>query len=79
VQVDTAGTVELMTKEEVLARLRCNHVTLWAWVKQGHFPAPIVPGPDGGSRTRLYWIKSEIDNHLANSPRRLPRGSRVTP
>jgi predicted DNA-binding transcriptional regulator AlpA len=67
-----------MTKAQVLERLQCSHVTLWDWVRKGKFPAPIVVGPDGGPRSKLYWIKSEVDDHIINSPRRLPRGSTVT-
>ena len=31
--------------QTVLARLGVSHVTLWRWVKDGHFPKPVKLSP----------------------------------
>jgi predicted DNA-binding transcriptional regulator AlpA len=77
--VEVPGPVTLLTKKELLAKLRVTNVTLWDWIRKGHFPAGRIIGPDGGSRSMMVWIESEVDNFITNAPRRLPKGSLVTP
>jgi predicted DNA-binding transcriptional regulator AlpA len=74
------GPIKLLSKSEVLSILGVSHVTLWSWVKAGSFPPARVLGPpDGGHRSRMGWIDSEVYEHIANAPRKLPKGSKVTP
>jgi predicted DNA-binding transcriptional regulator AlpA len=70
--------IRRLTKKEVLAIVGISHVTLWDWIRQGRFPAPVVIGPEGGARSTIGWIDTEVYNFMANSPRRHPRGSTVT-
>jgi predicted DNA-binding transcriptional regulator AlpA len=76
--VEVTGPFKLLSKKEVLAILGVTSVTLWDWIKQGYFPAAVVVGPDGGHRSKQGWIDTEVYKAIANSPRRLPKGSKVT-
>jgi predicted DNA-binding transcriptional regulator AlpA len=67
--------VRLLSLEEVMKATNVkSHVTLWTWIKEGHFPASRVIGKDGGHRSKRGWIDTEVYAHIANSPKRLPRG-----
>lgn len=51
----------VLTKNEVLAMFAgIANSTLYGWVKQKRFPAPIKIGVN-----RVGWLQSEIDAHLA--------------
>jgi predicted DNA-binding transcriptional regulator AlpA len=70
------GPVKLLSKKEVRAICgNISEVTLWDWIRKGHFPPAIVIGPDGGGRSKIGWIDSEVYAAIANAPRRLPKGA----
>jgi predicted DNA-binding transcriptional regulator AlpA len=73
--VEVDDSYRLYTKQQVLAIVGVSYVTLWGWIKTGHFPASIVVGPEGGHRSTRRWIAKEVHAWIANRPRRLPRGS----
>jgi predicted DNA-binding transcriptional regulator AlpA len=78
--VEVSGPVKLLSKKEVLAIVGVCNVTLRSWIMAGRFPAPRVLGPpDGGHRSRMGWIDTEVYAAIANAPRRMPKGSEVTP
>jgi predicted DNA-binding transcriptional regulator AlpA len=77
--VNVTGPITLLTKNAVLDILGVSHVTLWDWIRKGHFPPARVIGPDCGQRSKLVWIESEVRSAIANAPRRMPKGSTVTP
>ena len=56
---------KLITKSEVLDRLRVSAPTLWAWMRQGKFPKPIEL-----SDTKVFWFESEVDAFIESRPRR---------
>ena len=70
---------KMFTKKELLALLGVSHVTLWNWIRKGHFPEAVVLGPEGGHRSTQKWIDTEVYKAIANAPRRRPKGSKVTP
>jgi predicted DNA-binding transcriptional regulator AlpA len=69
------GPVKLLSKKQVLEIFGVSHVTLRDWIRRGIFPPPVVLGPDGGGRSTIAWIDSEVYAHIANAPRRLPTGA----
>jgi predicted DNA-binding transcriptional regulator AlpA len=73
--VEATGPMRLLSKKQVLDLLGVTHVTLWDWVRKGHFPAGVVLGPEGGHRTTMRWIDTEVYHAIANMPRR--RGQQV--
>jgi predicted DNA-binding transcriptional regulator AlpA len=77
VPVEVSGPLKLLSKAEVLAILGVSTVTLWDWVRKGHFPPGRVLGTGGGHRSRLVWVKTEVEAAVLNSPRRLPKGSKA--
>lgn len=56
-QVDTPG--RLLRLPEVLNRLPIAKSTLWAWVKQGKFPAPVRLGP-----RVTTWRESDVTRFI---------------
>jgi predicted DNA-binding transcriptional regulator AlpA len=76
---EAARSFELLTKDQVLKLCGgITHVTLWDWIRQGKFPPARVPGKDGGHRTAIRWIASEVYAAIANMPKRIPKGSTGT-
>ena len=51
--------MEILTRDEVLARLKCARATLYVLIKTAGFPRPFKLG----SRNR--WLKSEVEEYLA--------------
>ncbi len=50
----------VLTKKDVLAMFAgIANSTLYSWIQQGSFPAPIRIGPN-----RVGWLQSEIDSHI---------------
>ena len=78
-KVEVNVPYKLLTKQEVLDLLGVSHVTLWNWIRKGHFPEAVVLGPEGGHRSTQKWIDTEVYKAIANAPRRRPKGSKVTP
>jgi predicted DNA-binding transcriptional regulator AlpA len=74
---EVSGPIKLLSKKEVLALLGVSNVTLWDWIRKGHFPASVVIGPDGGHRSKQGWIDTEVYKAIANAPRRMPKGTKV--
>jgi predicted DNA-binding transcriptional regulator AlpA len=70
--------VKLLTAKEVMAKCGVKSwVTIWSWIKQGHFPPGRVIGSGNGRRSTLRWIESEVDLALVNMPRRFPKGRKA--
>jgi predicted DNA-binding transcriptional regulator AlpA len=68
---------KLLSRVEVLALVGVSYPTLWWWVKEGHFPAPRVLGFKG-TKGRIGWIESEVQQWMASLPRRFPKGFKMT-
>jgi predicted DNA-binding transcriptional regulator AlpA len=77
--VEVTGPIKLLTRQEVLKLVGVSYATLWDWIRKGHFPAAVAIGPDGGHRSKIGWIDTEVYAAIANAPRRMPKGSKVTP
>jgi predicted DNA-binding transcriptional regulator AlpA len=43
-----------------------SSVTVWRWVREGTFPAPVNLNPSG---TLIGWFEDEVDAFIANRPR----------
>ncbi|WP_368408949.1 helix-turn-helix transcriptional regulator [Celeribacter halophilus] len=74
-------TRKLETIKDLSHRLQCGESTIWRWISQGNFPAPIKIG-------RLArWNPSEVDRFLKSkataitrqqeTPKRKPRIRRL--
>ncbi len=77
--VEATGPIKLLSKKEVLAVLGVTNVTLWDWIRKGRFPAAVVVGPPDKHRSKIGWIDTEVYRAIANAPRRMPKGTKVTP
>jgi prophage regulatory protein len=51
--------VRVLRQKQVLALLGISASTLWQWIKDNQFPAPIALGPNTKA-----WLEDEIDQHL---------------
>ncbi len=49
----------LVRPKEVMQRFGCSRVTLWRWVREGRFPAPLHPGPNFTA-----WTDDQIEDHI---------------
>jgi len=62
-----------LSKQEVLAVVGVSYPALWSWMRDGHFPQARVLGTGEGLRTKIGWLKSEIDDWIASRPQRVSR------
>jgi predicted DNA-binding transcriptional regulator AlpA len=44
--------------------------TLWSWMAEGTFPAPLELGKSGGRGSACGWVADEVDQWIASRPRR---------
>jgi predicted DNA-binding transcriptional regulator AlpA len=51
-----------LSKQEVLAVVGVSYPTIWSWARDGHFSQARVLGTGQGLRTKIGWLKSEIDD-----------------
>jgi prophage regulatory protein len=65
-----------LSKQEVLAVVGVSYPSLWSWMRDGHFPQARVLGTGAGLRTKIGWLKSEVDAWVASRPARISK-SRV--
>jgi predicted DNA-binding transcriptional regulator AlpA len=68
--VKPTGPIKLLLKKEVLKKLRISNSTLWDYIRQGLIPPAVQIGPEGGNRSKIAWIESEIDEAIVKLPRR---------
>ena len=66
----STSTSDLLSKAQVLEALGVSYGTLFSWMRNGQFPLALELGPPNGRTTKIAWKKSEIDDWLANRPRR---------
>lgn len=59
----------LLKTNEVASWLGISPSTLYAWVRDGRFPAPVVLGDPEDKRSTTRFIKSEIEQWLFSRPR----------
>ena len=57
-------------KPELLADLGIHDTTLWEWVKQQRFPAPVVLNP-GARREIVAWRERDVREWKDSRPQRL--------
>jgi predicted DNA-binding transcriptional regulator AlpA len=65
-------TTTLLRKRQILADLQIDGTTLWMWVKQGRFPAPLILNP-GSAREIPVWRESDYRDWVASLPQRPAR------
>jgi predicted DNA-binding transcriptional regulator AlpA len=53
----------LLTKAEVLAKIKVTGPTLWMWVRQGKFPSSRLLSPN-----KTVWIEAEVDTWMRARP-----------
>jgi predicted DNA-binding transcriptional regulator AlpA len=63
-----APPVRLLDKRDVLAITNVTYVTLWSWMRDSKFPRGRIVGG------KSMWLSTEIDEWLANLPRRPLKG-----
>ena len=60
----------LLHRPQVLELLGVTFGTLYDWMRRNEFPCPIELGPEGGKNTAMVWLACEVDEWIANRPRR---------
>ena len=59
---NSARATRLITKREVIQRVRMSFPTIWKLMRQGRFPAARVIGG------KTFWIETEIDVYIDTLP-----------
>ena len=55
---------------ELAEKLGVSQTTIYRWVEDGHFPRPMVLGPETESKnSSIRWSWSEVETWLENRPR----------
>ena len=49
--------------------LNVDRSTIYRCVDKKHFPQPIVLGPEADQNSTTRWLRSEVEEWLANRPR----------
>jgi predicted DNA-binding transcriptional regulator AlpA len=65
--------VRLLTKRQVIEITGVAFSTLWIWMRDGRFPRARVVG-DFATKTKSFWLSSEIDAWLVDLPVRPLKG-----
>jgi len=55
---------ELLTKREMLAKVKLSFPTVWRKMRRGEFPAARVLG------NKSMWLSSELEDYITTLPRR---------
>ena len=43
--------------------------TIYRWVDSGHFPKPVVLGPETDKNSSTRWLRTEVEEWLKTRPR----------
>jgi predicted DNA-binding transcriptional regulator AlpA len=70
--------LQLLTKEEVLGRVKMSYTTVWKKMQAGTFPRCYMQGNDS-EKNRVYWYAHEIDAYLADLCRKPLKGDAKSP
>lgn len=54
---------------EVVACLGVARSTVYRWVEEGHFPKPVVLGPETEKNSTMRWLRTEVEQWLESRPR----------
>ena len=54
---------------EVAEALGVARTTIYRWVDSGHFPKPLVFGPENDKNSTTRWLRTEIDDWIRARPR----------
>jgi prophage regulatory protein len=54
---------------EVVAWLGVARSTVYRWVEEGHFPKPVVLGPERDKNSTMRWLRTEVEQWLESRPR----------
>ncbi len=64
----TTTTPDLLTRDEVLALLKCARSTLYAWM-EGDGPYPPFPKPIKLGAMSNRWVREEVEEWIRQQPR----------
>ena len=71
----TDSTPRLLSRQEVLKLVPISYPCLWAWVRDGIFPAPRALGP-AGTKNRVAWLESDVRHWIETQPERRGKGAK---
>ena len=54
---------------ELHAWLGVARSTIYRWVEEGHFPKPVVLGPETERNSTTRWLRTDVEQWLASRPR----------
>jgi len=60
---------EYLKVGEVAEALGVARTTIYKWVRTGHFPKPLVLGPENDKNSTTRWLRTEIDDWIRARPR----------
>jgi excisionase family DNA binding protein len=65
----TSHSDKLLRVGELSDWLGVSRSTIYKWVKEEMFPAPIILGHDDGTRSASRWKTAEVEEWLNDRPR----------
>ena len=66
----------MLSREEVLEIVGVTYPTIWAWVRDKHFPAPRRLGFTKHQQGRIGWLESEVQAWIMSLPKKYPKGTK---
>jgi len=54
---------------EVSRWLGVARSTIYRWTEEGHFPKPVVLGPEKDKNSTTRWLKADVEQWLNSRPR----------
>jgi predicted DNA-binding transcriptional regulator AlpA len=66
--------LRLLTKEEVLDRVKLSFTSVWKKMQAGTFPRGLVQGSGEHERNRVFWYEHEIQKYLAGLQQKRIKG-----
>lgn len=63
---DLVSATAILRLPEVLRITNLSRTTIWRWIKQGEFPAPMQLG--GNTSRSIGWRRHDIDDWIATRP-----------
>ena len=54
---------------DIMSWLGVARSTIYRWVNEGHFPKPVVFGPEKDKNSTTRWLRTEVEQWIKSRPR----------